>query len=373
MADFSVESLPVNHYFSEPLMLDDRYVLMAQEMPVTASLKKILTDWRVKTVRSNGTAQETYHGAKGEQKKDSVYFLNDTDKLRHAEEFYIDFQKYTTEIFDKFSSNNRVTFDMVAEKIKDVCEEVRINKRFLLQVQNDIPTSNDERFLASHAVKSTVISIVIGAYLKLPTHRQIELGVAALLHEIGMVRLPKSILLNKGDLSVKDKETLMLHPALGFEMLKNLDFPMVVCAAALEHHERENGAGYPRNIFGNIISLYGKIIAVTCSYEAITAKRPHREAQDAYVGVTDLLRNDGKQYDDSVLRALVFSLSVYPIGQFVLLTNGQKGQVVDVNPNDPRYPVVQVIGEQTLDGRNNIIKTVAGGIHIQKPIDKTEV
>jgi len=165
---------------------------------------------------------------------------------------------------------------------------------------------------------------------------------------------------------------MLLHPAYGFEMLKSFDFPMAISAAALEHHERENGSGYPRKLTGEKISLYGKIIAIACSYEAITSKRPHKDAHSGYVGITDLLRNEGKQYDESVLKALVFSLSIYPIGQFVLLSDGRKGQVVDVNPEDPRFPIVQILNEQNPDGQNKILETNGGGIHIQMPLDSLE-
>ncbi|MDR2841824.1 MAG: HD-GYP domain-containing protein [Spirochaetaceae bacterium] len=372
MIDYSVDKIPVDYFFTEPVLLDSSYVLASPEMSMTEDFIAILKAWHIKSVHSNGSPQDSYVGAVKTVKRDVLSTLNDTGKLRDAEDFYSEFQKFTNDLFSRASVRHKINFDTVAEKIKDVCEEIKKNRRYLLQVQKNI-AANDESFLASHAVKSTVIAIIIGIYLKLPVHRLIELGVAALVHEVGMVKLPSSIYLNKGELTQKQRETIFLHPNLGFDILKSSDFPMSVCAAALEHHERENGNGYPRHISGERISIYGKIIAVACSYEAITAKRPHKEAQEAYVGITDLLRNEGKQYDDSVLRALVFSLSVYPIGQFVLLSNGKKAQVVDVNPNDPRYPIVQVLDEQTPDGKNKILETEPGGVHIEKPLEKIDV
>jgi len=156
-------------------------------------------------------------------------------------------------------------------------------------------------------------------------------------------------------------------------MLKSFDFPLAICLAALEHHERENATGYPRRLTSDKISLYSKIIAVACSYEALSSKRPHKEAKDGYTGMLELLKNEGKQYDDTIVRALVLSLSIYPIGLYVLLSNGKKGQVVDINPENPRFPIVQIFGEVTPDGKVKTMQTKANVLTIVRPLNKTEI
>jgi hypothetical protein len=87
----------------------------------------------------------------------------------------------------------------------------------------------------------------------------------------------------------------------------------------------------------------------------------------------ELLKNEGKQYDDTIVRALVFSLSIYPIGLYVLLSSGRKGQVVDVNPENPRYPIVQIFGELTPYGKNKILETSQTGISIVRPLSREEI
>ena len=196
---------------------------------------------------------------------------------------------------------------------------------------------------------------------------------AALLHEIGMIKLPSHMYLSNRPLQPNEQKAILSHPVLGYNLLKSFGFPLTVNVAALEHHERENGSGYPRNLPGNRISLYAKIIAVACSYEALSAQRPHKEAKDGYTGMLELLKNEGKQYDDTVVRALVFSLSIYPIGLYVLLSSGRKGQVVDVNPENPKFPIVQVFGELTPDGKNKILETSQDGISIVRPLTREEI
>lgn len=233
--------------------------------------------------------------------------------------------------------------------------------------------SPDKNYVAAHSVRSTIVAVIIGSYLKLPNHRLIELGVAALLHEVGMLKLPSQLYLSDKVLNPQEKKAIATHPVLGYSILKNFDFPLPICLAALEHHERENGIGYPRHLQGEKISLYSKIIAVACSYEALSTKRPHKEAKDGYTVMLELLKNEGKMYDDTIVKALVISLSVYPIGLYVLLSTGKKGQVIDVNPENPRFPIVQIFGEFTPDGKVKTAQTEAEKLYIVRPLTRSEI
>jgi HD-GYP domain-containing protein (c-di-GMP phosphodiesterase class II) len=373
MRTFDVSKIPVDSFFSEPVYIDDEFILASQDMAFTVKIKQALEEWKFDKVKSNGEPQAKSNENGGAPKDIAKLFINDSAKLAEAKMFYINFRCFTRDIFYQIANKAPVSYDMIAEKIHGVCNEIKMNRRFLLLVQNDVSVNSDEDFFAAHAVNSTIISIIIGIYLKLPAHRLIELGTAALLHEIGMVKLPPHIIRSKTELSKKDRAALMMHPLLGFEMLKSLGFPMDISAAALEHHERENGSGYPYKLIGERIGLYGKIIAVSCSYEAITSKRPHKDAAGGYEGIMDILRNEGKCYDDAVVRALVFSLSIYPIGQLVILSNGEKGNVVDVNPSDPRHPIVKILSEKDSGVQNKIIETSPAGVHIVRPLTKDEV
>jgi HD-GYP domain-containing protein (c-di-GMP phosphodiesterase class II) len=276
-------------------------------------------------------------------------------------------------MFTRVAIKNDLDFSAVAERVKSVCDYVREDRRFLMRALKHIEPGVDQNYMASHAARSTIIAIIIGTYLKLPVHRLIELGIAALLHEIGMLKLPPQVYLSKRPLTPPERRAILTHPVLSFNMLKSFNFPLVISLAALEHHERENGSGYPQKITGEKISLYSKIIAVACSYEALSTNRPHKEAKDGYTGMLELLRNEGKQYDDTVVRALVFSLSIYPIGLYVMLSNGKKGQVVDVNPESPRYPIVQVFGDHSPDGKNKTVQTSAEGLNIVRPLAREEI
>jgi len=378
MQSFPVKDIPQDSYFSKPSFLDGRFILTAPEIPFSNALKKALLDWEFREVQSDGIPQTEYSdtnelsGQEGEEPKEiEVKNLNDRDKLQRAVEFYQKFLLYVESLFTRYTTKNEISFKEVADKIKELCDVVKEDRRFLLRVE--LPQSKNQNFLANHTVRSTIIAVIIGSHLKLPNHRLIELGVAALLHEIGMLKLPPQLYMSNRSLSPQERKAILTHPILSYNILKSMDFPLAICVGALEHHERQNGEGYPQKLKGDRISLYAKIIAVACSYEAQTAQRPYKDAKDGYTGMIDLLKNVGQQYDDTVVRALVYSLSIYPIGLYVLLSNNKRGQVVDVNPENPRYPIVQIFGEKTPDGKNKIIETNQNGIHIVRPLIKEEV
>lgn len=380
MKNYSLQDIPPDSYFSKTVYLDSRFILVTPEMPFSPRLSEALREWEFREVYSEGEpcedfVSETLTAIDELELADptSLATMNDADKIKRAEAFYISFYRYAENLFTRLAIKDELDLKAISEKIKDVCDIIRDDRRFLMRAQSNIEIPGDQNYLVSHSVRSTIIAIIIGTYLKFPAHRLIELGVAALLHEVGMIKLPPQLYLNNRPLTQQEQKVILTHPVLSYNMLKSYDFPLAISLAALEHHERENGSGYPQKLTGEKISSYSKIIAVACSYEALSSRRPHKTAKDGYTGMLELLKNEGKQYDDTIVRALVFSLSIYPIGLFVLLSSGKKGQVVDVNPENPRYPIVQVFGELTPDGKNKTLETSPSGISIVRPLTREEL
>jgi len=380
MNGFALKDVPTG-FFSKPVYLDPQFVLTAPETPVTDDLLRVISAWGFNEVFSDGEPCESYTAseavvpsAKDKEKEKSAGGRSaDVDKIQQAEAFYASFQKYVKNLYTLLPVKNELDFNAVAEQLKPICDYVRENRRFLLRTQSLLEPVHEENQMVSHATRSTIIAIIIGATLKLQNYRIIELAVSALLHEVGMIKLPQENYASKRALTEQERKLLYAHPILGYNILKSYDFPLVVCLGALEHQEREDGTGYPQRKTGDKISLYAKIIAVACSYEAILSRRPHKDAKDSHTGIMELLKNAGKQYDDTVVRALVYSMSIYPIGLYVLLSNDKKGQVVDINPENPRYPIVEVLGDLTPNGRNKIVRTSPDTFYIIRPLTQDEV
>ncbi|MDR0400644.1 MAG: HD-GYP domain-containing protein [Treponema sp.] len=375
MNRYSIKDIPPGYFFSKTAYLDDEFVVATPEMPLTEELIDTLLAWDFRELISEGDPRESYAAdTKESQAADAatVSIPIDADKLVEAEKIFRDLTAHVYDLFSAILTPKPVNYDKAANWVRNLLNPIRKNQRYLLRILKKMENTGRD-YLIDHTVKSTILTLIIGFYIKLPPHRLIELGVASLFHEIGMMKLPAKIHLNSRPLSSTEQKMIYAHPILGYNMLRNIKFPLAVSIAALEHHERENGSGYPRHLTSDKISLYSKIIAVTCSYEAISSRRPHREARDEYTGMLELLKNEGKQYDDTIIRALVFSLSIYPIGLYVLLSNGKKGQVLDVNPENPRFPVVQIFGELNPDGKNKTQETSPKGLRIIRPLGRKEM
>lgn len=380
MNEIPVKELQENTYFSKPVLLDENYILLSTETPVTRNLINHLIEWGFRAVLTEGAplqvipiADEAETGESAAENDKPVIAVNagDNERMASIQRFYEQFATFVESVYTRYVTKNELSLPEISNRIKDLCEVIANNRRFILRVQSLFqPNPN---YLVSHSTRSTVLSVVLGSALKLPNHRLIELGTAALLHEIGMVRLPPQLYMASRQLSPQERKSITTHPILGYNVLKDKQVPLAISLVALEHHERMNGTGYPRGVTGDKISLYSRIIAVACSFDAVTASRPFKEAKDGYSGMVDILKNEGKQYDDAVIRALVYSLSIYPIGSYVLLTNGKPAQVVDVNPDNPRFPIVQIVGMKTPDGKDLIARTAETGVRILRPMTREEV
>lgn len=378
MNNVALKDLGPDTFFDAPVFLDESYILLTPETPVTSTLVNHLAEWEFRQVQTKGTAggAPADAGDSGgddeaeEAKPVTSQSADDKENLGKVSQFYEQFLKYVEAVYTRYVTKNEIILKELSDRVKTLCDVIAENKRYMLRILSASAASSN--YLVNHSVRSTILAIVLGSNLKLPPHRLIELGVSCVIHEIGMVRLPPQLYMAGRALTPAERKSITAHPILGYNILKDKKFPLAISLVALEHHERMNGTGYPRALSGDKISLYARIVAVACSYDAVTAARPFREAREGYEGMVDLLKNDGKQYDDTVIRSLVYSLSIYPIGSYVLLTNGKSGQVIDVNPDNPRYPVVLVLGSRTPDGKETIIQTAEQGVRILRPMTNQE-
>jgi len=271
------------------------------------------------------------------------------NKEKRAERFYESFLTHTETFFRGFISKKELDFVSIQKIVKMACEFVQLDRNHIVYVmQTAKPYKNPH---VSHAVRSSLIAIIIGAYLKMPRHQLIELGIADLLGNISLLNMSEQVYtIGMGGTDLfkagtdKDNRLMYVHPVHANMTLKSLDFPLPICEAVLQHHELEDGSGFPQKLKGNSICQYAKILAVAGFYEAFSMEHLNG-AKCGHSGIIRILKNSGS-FDPSVIRALVNSISVYPVGIYVLLSNGKRGQVIDIDHDNPRFPIVKTFGEK---------------------------
>jgi HD-GYP domain-containing protein (c-di-GMP phosphodiesterase class II) len=280
---------------------------------------------------------------------------------------------FTEKIFTNFVTMNDLPIRPISDKLKELIDVIKSKKRFILRL-TEMEASN-QNYIVAHSVKTTILCITIGLHLKLPTHKLIDLGMAALLHEIGMIKLPPQLYMSNKVLSLQEKKAITAHVVLGYKILKTFSFPMSVCLAVLEHHEHMDGTGYPRNLTNEKISTNARIITICDAYAALISKRPYRGAKDGHSSILDLLKDRGKRYDENLVRTLVFNLSIFPIGTFVALQNGSKGKVFETNEENPKSPAVLILIDSSGRAINDhmIVQTDEQENRILRPLTPEEI
>jgi HD-GYP domain-containing protein (c-di-GMP phosphodiesterase class II) len=296
--------------------------------------------------------------------------MNNEEK--RAENFYKSFLAYTESLFNGFTAGIALDFQSVQKMIKTAYELVRLDRNSIVYV---IQTAGQYKNLhVCHSARSSIFAIIIGTYLKLPRHQLIELGVASLLSNISVLNLSERIYTrNEGGLNLlasgtdTEKQLLYVHPIHAQRILKSFNFPSSICEAVLQHHELEDGSGFPQQLKGSSIGLYGKIIGVAGFYDAFSIEHIGG-AKCGHSGIVEILKNSGR-FDLSIIRALVNSISVYPVGIYVLLSDGKRGQVVDIDQENPRFSIVEILGEQQ---PKEIVNT-SDKLSITRPLTNEEV
>lgn len=201
-------------------------------------------------------------------------------------------------------------------------------------------------YTLNHSINVCILSISLGTALGLSSDELHSLGMAALLYDIGKVRVPEDVLAKRGPLTSEEWAMVKRHSDEGADLLKRLQLgdkmPMIV---ALEHHQRHDLMGYPEPN-GTEQHLFSKIVAVCDAYDAMTTQRPFRREIRPDKALAVLMQGRGKAYDPAVTKALVAMLGIYPMGAVVVLDDRSTAVVYRVNNDDLLHPRVKVLSDE---------------------------
>ena len=193
----------------------------------------------------------------------------------------------------------------------------------------------------THSLNVALICNILAGWLKLP-EEEVELATACgLFHDIGKMMIPYSIIAKPGKLSAEEFATVKTHPTLGFELLQSQDVDEHVKNAALMHHERNDGSGYPQKLKGNQIDPYARMVAIADVYDAMTAARCYRGPLCPF-RVIEMFEAEGFQkYDVSILLPFLKNVVNSCLQNQCLLSDGRKGTIIYINKEKLSRPVVQ--------------------------------
>ncbi len=207
---------------------------------------------------------------------------------------------------------------------------------------------NHQGYLADHAVNTCAIALAFGANLGMEGKALQCLGIAALLMDVGMVKVPREILAKKRPLSKQERETVHGHVATSSDALQQAGVPAEALAIVRAHHERIDGRGYPDSVGGDEIPRQALIAGLADSFEAMTADRPYRAAFRPDQALQELYRNADETFGTDLVESFIRCVGTYPVGTLVQLDNDATGLVVGSKPGSGASPTVLML--RTPDG-----------------------
>jgi len=198
-----------------------------------------------------------------------------------------------------------------------------------------------------HAVNVAVLASVVGLAKGYNQSQMMELGIGALLFDIGMTQVPKDLWTMRTELSQEERQRIQYHTEDGFNILRHQHNISVVSAhCALQHHERYNGTGYPRQLCEKNIHEYARIVAIADVYDALISPRPFRKSYSPSDATEFLFASGNTYFDIDLLKIFLQHVAIYPIATTVLLSTGHVGVVSNVNPLAVNRPIIRILQEE---------------------------
>ena len=253
------------------------------------------------------------------------------------------------DVIGRIRDEGTLDIDRIRKNVEETLPDMIRNNDVLMRL-NQLKASDDYTF--HHSLRVSIIAAMIGKWLGYHEHEILELAEAGLLFDMGKLNIPEFLLQKPDKVTPDEFELIKKHAQFGYSiLLRTRGVSNNIKYAALHHHERMDGSGYPLRLRENQIHDFAKIIMVCDVFDALTSDRPYKKAISPIMAAEYLSWNSGKIFDPKVCYVLIKKLSEFYLGKTVKLTNGEIGKIVFVEENYPTRPIVQV-GEKFV----NLIK-----------------
>ena len=194
-----------------------------------------------------------------------------------------------------------------------------------------------------HSVAVCALMVALARQLGLNDEQVRQAGLAGLLHDVGKMMIPLSILNKPGKLTDAEFEKMRSHPAEGHKMLlEGSGIGEAALDVCLHHHEKVDGSGYPERLTDAQISLYAKMGAVCDVYDAITSNRPYKNGWEPAESLRKMAEWSKGHFDTTIFHAFVKSVGIYPIGSLVKLESGHLGVIIEQTEKSLLKPILMV-------------------------------
>ncbi len=285
------------------------------------------------------------------------------DKLKASQEFTRFKQTFNEEVQDFKSKINEVVLKNVPldvdELLDDALKLVAQGRGSfsIFDMLHSMRQNDDETY--AHCLNVGLFCNVFGGWLKLKEEEIRLATLCGLLHDVGKMKLPEALLKKPGVYTEEELWAAKKHTYEGYQLVKNLDIDNHVKNAVLTHHERCDGSGYPFGLRDMKIDPYAKMVAIADVYDAMTSARPYRDAMSPIQAV-EIMRQEGLQkYDVGFILIFLENVMNTFIGNRVLLSTGETGEIVYIHKDNVTRPTVKCGGHYVDMNKDKSVQIVA--------------
>jgi len=270
--------------------------------------------------------------------EDDVPYANEIESARAIQ---WEAQNVVRHVMNDVRMGRSIESERVKRAVNSMVDSILRNQDALVSLTR--MKSLDE-YTFVHSLDVCILSLSLARHLNLSREEMMEVGIGALLHDVGKMRLPAQVLKKPDTLSENEWVEVRKHPVYSLEILEaSQGIPEPSKQLALQHHERYNGSGYPFGLKGDTIGTYGQIVGIIDFYDAITTDRPYQKAIQPHEAIRQIYEKGEGEFNRLMVERFIQCIGIYPFGTLVLMDTEEMGIVCRVRPEILLRPNVLVI------------------------------
>ncbi|TYP68058.1 HD-GYP domain-containing protein [Paenibacillus methanolicus] len=246
-------------------------------------------------------------------------------------------------VFQSAVSGRKLPVDYVHDRILPKVLEMASRHAQLIDLLHLL--QGKDEYTYKHTFAVGIISSIIGRWLGVRGQDLIRLTMAASVHDIGKSGIPSEVLLKPGRLTEAEFDLMKRHTRQGYELLLASGLDERTALVALQHHEREDGTGYPKGLQADQIHFFSKIVAVADVFHAMTSNRVYKSAMPFYDVLSLMWEGKLGAFHSHILHVFIKQIMELHIGKSVVLNDGVPGKIIYVSSSAPLKPLVNRQGE----------------------------
>ena len=272
------------------------------------------------------------------------YLTNFEEEIKPAGKLREEASNYMAELFDDIRAGNSIDSDKTRKVVAGMVASILRNPDALMLLNN---LRDNSEYAIAHSLNVCTLTLAFGRYLGFKPAELIEIGMGALLHDVGEIRVPKEIMSKKGLLSKEENLLMQTHTQHGVDILKHSNgIPDTVIEIARTHHERSNGQGYPSGLREDDIAYFARIVGIVDVYDSVTSNHNHRDSINSTEALKNMYNWRNEMFDAKLVEQFIQCLGIYPVGSIVELDNGEVGIVISVALDKRLQPKLMLVRDE---------------------------